>query len=137
MVRIIGIAPIMEDFDASGNYRGDMTMYWIPYASLRDMLATHEVFNAQNDSQHYSWEDLFEMRRFESYIYKESNVYDRNIQEYASGVDAQLESDRIKQEIFEKEHDVWEYWILFSRSYQFQSFSVVTGLKFQYINAVL
>jgi gliding motility associated protien GldN len=108
-VRIIGIAPVMEDYDENGNYRGDMTMYWIPYVSLRNILAKQEVFNAQNDSQHYSWEDLFEMRRFESYIYKESNVHDRNIQEYASGVDAQLESERIKQEIFEKEHDVWNY----------------------------
>ena len=108
-VRIIGIAPVIEDYDENGNYRGDMTMYWIPYISMRDVLAKQEVFNAQNDSQHYSWEDLFEMRRFESYMYKESNVHDRNIQEYASGVDAHLESERIKQEIFEKEHDVWNY----------------------------
>jgi gliding motility associated protien GldN len=108
-VRILGIAPVMEDYDDNGNYRGDMTMYWIPYASIRNLLATKEVFNAQSDSQRYSWEDLFEMRRFESYIYKESNVHDRNIQEYASGVDAQLESERIKQELFEKEHDMWNY----------------------------
>jgi len=108
-VRIIGIAPVMEDYDATGTYRGDMTMYWIYYPDLRNMLAKCEVYNPQNDSQHYSWEDLFEMRKFESYIYKESNVYDRNVQEYASGVDAQLESDRIKQQIFEKEHDMWEY----------------------------
>lgn len=108
-VRIIGIAPVMEDYDANGNYRGDMTMYWIPYAQLRDLLAKEEVFNAGNDSQRYSWDDLFEMRYFQSYIYKESNVYDRNIQEYASGVDAQLESDRIKQQMFEYEHDMWNY----------------------------
>jgi hypothetical protein len=49
------------------------------------------------------------MRMFESYIYKESNVYDRNIQEYATGMDAQLESERIKQHLFETEHDMWEY----------------------------
>lgn len=108
-VRITGIAPVMEDYDENGNYRGDMTMYWIPYPALRDLLATKEVYNARNDSQHYSWDDLFTMRYFESYIYKESNVFDRNIQEYASGVDAQLESERIKQEIFEKEHDTWNY----------------------------
>lgn len=108
-VRIIGIAPVMEDFDAEGNYRGDMTMYWIPYESLRGLLTKHEVFSTQNNSQRYSWDDLFVMRHFESYIYKESNVYDRNIQEYASGIDAQLESDRIKQQIFETEHDVWNY----------------------------
>lgn len=108
-VRIIGIAPVMEDYDANGNYRGDMTMYWIPYAQLRDLLAKEEVFNPVSDSQRYSWEDLFEMRHFQSYIYKESNVYDRNIQEYASGVDAQIESDRVKQQMFEYEHDMWNY----------------------------
>jgi len=47
------------------------------------------------------------MRLSGSYIYKESNVYDRNIQEYATGPDGFLESDRIKQKIFETEHDLW------------------------------
>jgi gliding motility associated protien GldN len=108
-VRILAIAPVMEDYDAAGNYRGDMTMYWVPYASIRNLLTRNEVFNERNDSQHFSWDDLFEMRKFESYIYKESNVYDRTVAEYATGIDAQLESERIKQEIFEKEHDMWNY----------------------------
>jgi len=108
-VRIMGIAPVMEDYDEKGNYRGDMTMYWVYFDDIRKMLAKEEVFNPQNDWQHISWDDLFAMRYFESYIYKESNVYDRNIQEYASGQDALLESDRIKQRIFETEHDLWEY----------------------------
>jgi gliding motility associated protien GldN len=108
-VRIIAIAPVMEDFDSDGNYRGDMTMYWIPYANMRNMLAKEEVFNAGNDWQHHSWEDLLEMRYFASYIYKESNVHDRNIQEYATAIDAQLESERIKMEIMQWESDLWNY----------------------------
>ena len=109
MCRIIGIAPIMEDFDASGNYRGDMTMYWIYYPDLRPILAKYEVFNPKNDAVRMSWEDLFEARLFESFIYKESNVHDRNIQEYATGIDALLESDRVKYENFNFEHDLWNY----------------------------
>ena len=109
MCRIIGIAPVMEDYDMSGNYRGDMTMYWIYYPDLRPILAKHEVFNPRNDAVRLSWEDLFEARFFESYIYKESNVYDRNIIEYATGMDALLESDQIKQKMFEFEHDLWNY----------------------------
>jgi gliding motility associated protien GldN len=107
--RIIGIATIMEDFDASGNYRGDMTMYWLYYPDLRPILAKYEVFNTKNDAVRMSWEDLFEARLFESYIYKESNVHDRNIQEYATGVDALLESDRVKGDLFVFEHDLWNY----------------------------
>lgn len=110
MCRIIGIAPIMEDYDAQGNYRGDMTMYWAYYPDLRPMLAKFEVFNPRNDAVRLSWEDLFEARLFESYIYKESNVYDRNVQEYATGMDALLESDRVKYEVlFNFEHDLWNY----------------------------
>lgn len=108
-VRIIALAPVMEYRDAAGNYIGDMVMYWVPYENLRNLFAKNEVTNPQNDSQHYSWDDLFVMRKFGSTIYKESNVYDRNIQEYATGVDALLEADRIKQELFEKEHDLWNY----------------------------
>ncbi len=109
MCRIIGVAPVTEDYDANGNYRGDMVMYWVYYPDLRPILAKYEVFNPKNDAVRLSWEDLFEARMFESYIYKESNVYDRNIQEYATGMDQLLESDRIKGEMFVFEHDLWNY----------------------------
>ena len=108
-VRIMGIAPVMEFTDSKGHYLGDMVLYWVYFPDLRGILAKQGVFNPQNDWQHISWDDLFAMRMFSSYIYKESNVYDRNIQEYASGTDALLESDRIKQHIFEMEHDLWDY----------------------------
>jgi gliding motility associated protien GldN len=84
-------------------------MYWCYYPDLRPILAKYEVFNPQNDAVRLSWEDVFESRRFESYIYKESNVYDRQIKEYATGVDLLLESDRIKNEMFVFEHDLWNY----------------------------
>lgn len=109
MVRVIGLAPIMEDYDASGNYRGDMTMYWLYYPDLRPILAKYEVYNPKNDAVRMSWEDVFEARFFESYIYKESNVYDRGIQEYSTGMDALLVSDAVKQQMFEYEHDLWNY----------------------------
>jgi hypothetical protein len=56
-----------------------------------------------------SWEDIMEMRYFSSYIYKESNVYDRRLQDYLSGVDLLLEADKIKNEIFSFEHDLWSF----------------------------
>ena len=64
-------------------------------------------FNPYNDSQRLSWDDIFEMRLFASTITKENNVWDRRIQDYATGIDALLEHDRIRQEMFEKEHDLW------------------------------
>jgi hypothetical protein len=49
------------------------------------------------------------MRFFSSYIYKESNVHDRRLQDYVQGVDLLMEADRIRMEIFNREHDLWEY----------------------------
>jgi hypothetical protein len=46
---------------------------------------------------------------FDSYIIKEENVYDRKINQYSTGVDALLEAERIKMDIFNFEHDLWEY----------------------------
>lgn len=108
-VRIIGIAPLMDVTTSEGVKIGTAAMYWIYYPDLRPILAKYRVFNNQNDATTMSWEDLFEARIFASYITKESNVHDREIKNYATGIDALLESDRIKQEMFEFEHDLWTY----------------------------
>jgi len=108
-VRIIGIAPVLETFDDEGNFIGDETMYWIYYPDLRPILAKYEAYNPGNNAVRLSWEDIFEARLFSSYITKEDNVYDRVIQEYATGLDALFESDNIKQKLFEFEHDLWSF----------------------------
>jgi hypothetical protein len=67
------------------------------------------VFNEKNSARYITFEDIFEMRYFSSYIIKEDNVYDRYINAYTAGIDQVLESDRIKNEIFEFEHQLWEF----------------------------
>ncbi|MEO6167614.1 MAG: gliding motility protein GldN [Chitinophagales bacterium] len=104
-VRIMAIAPLYYD----DQIQLDLPMFWAYYPTARNVFVKQEVFNPRNDAVRLSWEDLFEMRLFTSYIYKESNVFDRRIQDYATGTDALRESDRIKQDIFEYEHDVWSY----------------------------
>jgi len=107
--RIIGVAPVRELILSDGTVAGDDVMYWVYYPDLRPILAKYEVFNPKNDAVRLSWEDLFESRMFESYINKESNVLDRGIKEYATGIDQLLESEKIKQGMFEFEHDLWNY----------------------------
>lgn len=108
-VRILGIAPLIDVKDDNGNFRYEKPMFWIYYPEAREMLAKQQVFNIFNDSSPMTWEDLLEMRFFSSYIYKESNVFDRRLQEYLSGVDLLLEADKIRKEIFNFEHDLWSY----------------------------
>ena len=104
-VRIIAIAPLYYD----DQIQLDLPMFWAHYPTARNVLVKQEVFNPRNDAVRLTWDDLFEMRLFSSYIYKESNLFDRRIQDYLTGTDALRESDRIKQDIFEYEHDVWSY----------------------------
>jgi len=108
-VRILGIAPLKEVFDDNGNFRYEQPMFWAYYPQLREVLAKEQAFNPLNDASLISWEDLMEMRFFSSYVYKASNVYDRRLQDYLSGVDLLLEADKIKNEIFNFEHDLWSY----------------------------
>jgi len=107
--RIMGIAPLRDVTDDNGNYRGQEVMFWIHYPSMRKYLAKIPAFNNENDLEIATWEDIFEMRKFSSYIMKENNSKDVRISDYAEGRDALLESERIKTEVFEKEHDLWDY----------------------------
>ncbi len=108
-VRILGIAPLIDVKDENGNFRYEKPMFWVYYPEAREVLSRERVFNPGNDASPNTWEDLMEMRYFASYIYKESNVLDRRLQDYLSGVDLLLEADKIKQEIFNFEHDLWSY----------------------------
>jgi gliding motility associated protien GldN len=109
LVRIIGLALIRERVLESGDVAGDEIMYWVYYPDLRNILAQNPVYNIKNDASTMSWEDLFEIRYFSSYIMKESNAYDRRIQEYATGLDLLYESDRIGNDIRNYESNLWEY----------------------------
>jgi gliding motility associated protien GldN len=102
-VKITGMAfyEYVEDKEA---YK---ELFWIYFPAAKKYLAKYRVFNPRNISDYSTFDDLFQRREFGSYIVKESNVYDRFVFEYTKGVDALLESDRIKNDIFKFEQDLW------------------------------
>lgn len=113
--RIIGIAPERTILNDDGSVRAYAPMFWLYYPDLRAILARYDVYNSKNYYQRMSWEDLFEMRFFASYIIKEDNPQDRTIKEYIPGDDQQdgirrlLEGQKIRDEIFNYEQDLWAY----------------------------
>ncbi len=108
-VRIIGLCPYMEEYDEFGEPKGYKPLFWVYFPECRKLFAKNEVYNKWNDAERRTYEDVFFKRLFGSYIYKESNVFDRRIYQYAKGMDGLLEAERIKDELFIKEHDLWEY----------------------------
>ncbi|MFI5170857.1 MAG: gliding motility protein GldN [Chitinophagales bacterium] len=110
VVRIIGLTMSRDRLDpTTGEILGSEPMFWVYYPDLRSILIRHEVFNEKNSARYLTYEDIFEMRLFNSYIVKEDNVYDRFIENYATGIDQVLESEKIKQVIFDYEHNLWEF----------------------------
>lgn len=108
-VRILGIAPIKELKGDDGNVRGETPMFWVYYPDARELFARHRVFRSDNDTSPITWEDLLEMRFFSSHIYKERNVLDLRLKDIYTGVDLLMEGEKIKQEIFNFEHDLWSF----------------------------
>ena len=116
-VRILGLCPIreytnedVEAEDGEGAAVVKEQAFWVYFPEARDLMAQHEVFNPQNDAQRRSFDDIFIKRHFGSYVVQESNVYDnRSIESYTVGKEAVLESQRVEEEIFNWEQDVWEF----------------------------
>ena len=111
-VRIIGMAPLKEDRDeVSGQLTGGFSpLFWVYFPEAREILINAEVFNlVKNNAERRTYDDIFWKRMFGSTITKESSVMDRKVNEYMVGLDALLEAERIKTEIFNMEHDLWEY----------------------------
>ena len=105
-VRIIGVCPMYEMEDKT---LGTMNLFWVYFPEARKLLAQYGVFNRQNPAERRSFDDIFWKRQFGSFITKKENVYNRSITEYEKGMAALLESNSIKEEIINFEHDLWEY----------------------------
>ena len=108
-VRIIGLCAIQDKYNPDGSYKGPVPLFWIYFPESRYVFANAEVFNRKNDAERRTLEDIFWKRQFSSTIIRETNVYDRMFQEYSKGIDLLLENDRVKNDIFRWEHDLWHF----------------------------
>lgn len=115
-VRIIGLCPVAEDRHPEGHpEEGELTgnsvpICWFYFPEARNVLRNAQAFNlAKNEAENKTFEDIFMKRMFSSIIVKEGNVFDREISQFMIGLDAILKSEEIKAELFNIEHDLWEY----------------------------
>jgi gliding motility associated protien GldN len=117
-VRIIGICPIRVyyrqlrtvDEEEEGE-KVKARLFWVYYPEIRKTLANTLCFTGENEISQMSFDDLFLKRYFNSYIVAEANNQNnRLISSYTrNDFEMMLESEKIKQELFNREQDVWEY----------------------------
>ena len=105
--RILGISPIVENPKTLEKYN----LFWVWFPDARMAMATHTAFNGHNNSSRLTYDQVFHLRFFDSVIYKEDNVYDRQIEEYkrSTRLDQLLEAERIKTNLRNMEAELWEY----------------------------
>ena len=107
--RIIGIAPLITPKAVPGMELEMQPAFWVYFPDARQVLATKEVVDRDNDATGLSYDDVFMKRLFTGYIVKQSNNKDERIKDYAQGIDRLYEAQRIKKEIMNWELDLWQY----------------------------
>lgn len=112
-VRIVGMSfQYTKDVIKAGE-AGQQTdwTFWVPmdFMTVRQVLVNANAYDANNDVAERSYDDVFVQRYFDSYVTRESNVHNREITTYLTGVDAIYESQMIEEKIFDIESDMWEY----------------------------
>ena len=108
--RYVSITPVVSDPETAGGGVIELPTFYFP--EIRGLLANHKVFPLDgNIMQRMSFDEFFHRKHFASNIVKESNVYDRTLQNYLPGksLEQLLEGERIKEQIRRYESDMWNY----------------------------
>ena len=115
--RLLGIAPVAPDVNFIDNENmtledAKVELFWVWFPSARQILHEAKVFNQRNSAMPISFDMLLNSRRFNANVYKEDNVHgDREINDYITdnALFQLLEAQRIKEEIRDREQDMWAY----------------------------
>lgn len=114
--RLLALAPMGKDVQSLGvegvEDESLYELFWIFFPSARQVLHDAKVFNPMNASHPISYDHLLNARRFSSVIVREENIYgNRAISDYVRGnsLFQLLEADKIKEDIRNREIDMWNY----------------------------
>ncbi len=112
--RLLGIAPVAPDVNFMDDDSQDalIELFWVWYPGVRQITHDMKVFNNKNSAFPLSYDHLLNARRFVASIYREENIYgNRDVSEYIKGnaLFQVLEADRLKENIRNKELDMWNY----------------------------
>ena len=112
-VRIVSLALVDENCkEVDGEMECNPTnRFWIPMNDMRvrNIFARTDAYDIYNNNAERSYDEVFITRYFDSYVTRETNVFNREIHDYLTGEDAQLEAESIEERIFNIESDMWEY----------------------------
>lgn len=115
--RLLAIAPVAQDVQTLGrddlsDFDEKLAIFWVFYPDARQVMHDMKVFNPNNSAFPITFDHLLNAHRFNALIYKTENIYgDREVKDYVKGnsLFQVLESQKLKDEIRNKELDLWNY----------------------------
>lgn len=115
--RLLAIAPVAPDVQVMGNddvadNTEKLALFWVWYRDARESLHNMKVFNHKNSAHPISFDHILNARRFSAIITRTENIYgNRDVSQYVKGnaLFQVLESNKIKDDIRDKEIDMWNY----------------------------
>jgi hypothetical protein len=93
----------------SGGEHVQKELFWLYFPELRNVMVNYYVYNNQSDAQWMTFDDFFWKRMFSGTIYRASDQFDRDVEDYRYGVDALYEAEKIKENMRTWETDLWNY----------------------------
>jgi gliding motility associated protien GldN len=108
-VQILGLGLVVNQTDPrSGEELGLANLFWMRFSDIEPLLNAFTCYNPGNLAIPMSYQDVFRNRLFHAMIYKRDNVFDRELADYAQGLDILLEGEEMKKELRNFEEDLWE-----------------------------
>lgn len=108
VVRIIGIAPLIDRYDeATQEYKYSTPMFWIYYPEARKELVNYEVYNPTNMVKRITWTDFLDGRYFASYITK-TNINNPTGTRLPENINGLYQGQEIMDDIINRESNMWE-----------------------------
>ncbi|MBS1635575.1 MAG: gliding motility protein GldN [Bacteroidetes bacterium] len=102
--RIVCIAPIFFD----DKQQKEKPLFYLYYNECRNLLSSYQVpLTDPKDSLTY--DKLFLKRKFEFYVMKKTNVFNRSVNDYSKGKTIEYESDKTIRELLSKDFDQFEH----------------------------
>ncbi|MFL5753071.1 MAG: gliding motility protein GldN [Bacteroidia bacterium] len=103
--QVVSLCPVVLD-EKRNKYR---PLFWIYYPECRELLSSFEAYYPSSTGERYTFDQLIVKKSFNSYLIKETNVFDRKGSGESTGIDQLLESERAKEKYIRKEDKLWEY----------------------------
>lgn len=101
---VIGLAPLVYD----SKLKKVIPLFWIYYKEWKKLFESFNVYNNRVNNE-ISYDDVFMNKYFNSVVFKQDNLFNRDLNSIYKGQNIDFESEKIKENIKIMEEDLFQH----------------------------